>query len=177
MNNYIRKFEALSSFNVNELLKEYDMTISDLDNIINKIGKYNIFLDLYTDMNKSKLIGYRDLRKWKMENFLRRYNQIKPTIDKIEIVEDLLVGLTDLECKVKIILDERGGGINPYNGSLLVKFNVWKGREFKKINEVTKEFLQISNHMQTNITSIDSDAVSSHETIIEILLDYSVINI
>lgn len=169
MNNYIHKFEALSSFNVNELLKEYGMTISDLDNIINKIGKYSVGHDLYLDISRSKKVNYRDLRKWKLDNYLSRYEELKPTISKIEYIEDLLVGISDLECRVDISADPK----NPYKGHLSIEFAAWPNKAIKKINDITSELLHISNHLETKFL----DFTTNSDVVCIISLEYSVVNI
>jgi hypothetical protein len=159
MNNYIRKFEALGTVDINSILKEFNIKISDLDNIIEKISKYSLDHDLYKDLSKSKSVNYRDLRKWKVENYLKRYKELEPVLSKMELIEDILIGISDLDCSISIeperVVSPSGNYKSGDSGNISIEFSFWPDKAIKKINDITTEILQISNHLETKIFNID----------------------
>ena len=97
------------SVDINSILKEFDITISDLNNMLDFLIKnkqiledYESYEDVLEDMKVSKSRNYINLRGWKIKNVLDRYNILKKVIDEADEVEDYLLELEDHDYKLII---------------------------------------------------------------------------
>lgn len=95
MKKYITKFEAFDSSNLHNLFKEENLKVSDLNSMIDNLEKYNLDRTLLAELKRSKLRNYTDLRKWKIDSILTRYNNVYKIINKLELIEDYFLELTD----------------------------------------------------------------------------------
>jgi len=102
MKKYITKFEAFDSSNLHNLFKEENLKVSDLNSMIDNLEKYNLDRTLLAELKRSKLRNYTDLRKWKIDSILTRYNNVYKIINKLELIEDYFLELTDNGYRIAI---------------------------------------------------------------------------
>jgi hypothetical protein len=110
MGKYVSKFEA-SSFGSNgsfsllpsvAALREFNMSTKNLEEMIDTLKKYGLDSTLLRDLQTSKDRSWRDLRKWKVENYLNRYNLLKDKIEHLLDIEDYFLELIDKDYRLKI---------------------------------------------------------------------------
>ena len=92
--------EAVSNFDLNGLLNAYKIKISDLNDMIDNLKKYELNPILLNELKRSQSINWRDLRKWKLDSYLSRYESYRNAIEKLksieEMIEDYSTELTDM---------------------------------------------------------------------------------
>lgn len=93
---YIQLFESLAKQTPNEILKEYDLTTKELDRIIDILTKYKLDDILLRELKSTQDRGYRDLRKWKVDSFISRYEVLRPRIEELMEVQDYFLELSDM---------------------------------------------------------------------------------
>lgn len=93
---YIQLFESLAKQTPNEILKEYDLTTKELDRIIDILTKYKLDDILLRELKSTQDRGYRDLRKWKVDSFIGRYEVLRPRIEELMEVQDYFLELSDM---------------------------------------------------------------------------------
>lgn len=159
----ISKFEALSSFNPNSVLAEYNMTTRDLDNMVNILSTYDIDDTFKRELISTKERGYRDLRKWKLDNYIKRYTSLKDLISDYTTLDDYMLELSEQGFKVELHL--RGAfnkfmnincGINIDKLALVSNYL----NHLNKTNRVKLELVGIDSLDRTNIISIRVDVQS-----------------
>ena len=159
MRNTIAKFEALGTFNPTSVLKEFNLTINDLNVMIKDLEEYGIDPILSKELSVSKVKGYRDLRKWKVESFLGRYNAAKGILDEAQLVDDYMLELSDQGIGVKI---------DPNKNIILIVIPLMSTTEMKhlsileKLNLVTTHLLHDTRRILTEFQGIE---YSRHEKI------------
>lgn len=114
MEKYIAKFEAFDSSSLHNLFKDHNLTVTDINDMINRLDKYEFALKsefrvLCDELKKSKERGYRDLRKWKIDSILSRYEKANKSIEMVETVEDYMLELTDNGYRIKIFTSGESG--------------------------------------------------------------------
>ena len=124
MGKYIAKFEAASTPRIDDVLKIFKISIKDLEEMIENLKKYGMNNSLLNDLETSKRRDWRDLRGWKVENYLNRWKDIQVKIEEAELVEDYFLELTDKGYRIKINLTTRR--VNVYtkgvSGTRLIHF-------------------------------------------------------
>ena len=93
---HIQLFEALTKLTPNEVLKEYDLTTKELDRIIDILTKYKLDDVLLRELKATQTRGYRDLRKWKVDSFIGRYEILRPRVEELMNVQDYFLELSDM---------------------------------------------------------------------------------
>jgi hypothetical protein len=144
MQKYIAKFEAFDSSSLHDLFKEHNLTIVVLNDMIDKLEKYNLDHVLVNELKKSKERGYRDLRKWKIDSILSRYNSASRLIDMAETIEDYLLELTDNGYRIKVFPSDG------YAVLLIYTKGVRKSR-LDKVAEVTSFLQHLNNSHRLNV--------------------------
>ncbi len=165
----IAKFEALSGFNPNDILKEYDLSTKEIDKIIDTLKKYEIEPTLLSELKLTQTRQYRDLRKWKVNSFIGRYEKIKPLLDEIFLIEDYMLELSDQNYKVYI---------NPSTKTIQISFYVNASTAIQKINIATTHLLQTSHRLKLDFETISyrkADRYTSSHNSVVILVDYDII--
>lgn len=157
MRKHIAKFEAVDPklFAPNVVLKEFNLTTRDLDEMIHDLHEYEVDVDLYRELSLSKERAYRDLRKWKIQNFITRYKKSRLIIDEAILVEDYMLELMDQGFKVKV--DANRGWV--YIHIPLIATTEMKHLSIiEKLNLVTSHLLHESRRMTTLFQGIEYHA-------------------
>lgn len=99
----------MPDFNVNDVLKEFNINIEHIDNMLDTLSKYrdNLGEDasyLINDLNREKASKWKNLRKWKVSNILNRYSKFKDIIDDINTIKDYVVDMEDEGWESTILL-------------------------------------------------------------------------
>lgn len=144
MQKYIAKFEAFDSSSLHDLFKEHNLTIVVLNDMIDKLEKYNLDRVLVNELKKSKERGYRDLRKWKIDSILSRYNSASRLVDMAETIEDYLLELTDNGYRIKVFPSDG------YAVLLIYTKGVRKSR-LDRVAEVTSFLQHLNNSHRLNV--------------------------
>ena len=93
-------------------------------------------------------ITVRDLRKWKIDSILTRYNNANQLIDMAETVEDYLLELTDNGYRIKVYPSLVNGNANAI--LLIYTKGVHKSR-LDRIAEVTNFLQHLNNSHRLNV--------------------------
>lgn len=144
MQKYIAKFESFDSSSLHDLFKEHNLTIVVLNDMIDKLEKYNLDHVLVNELKKSKERGYRDLRKWKIDSILSRYNSASRLIDMAETIEDYLLELTDNGYRIKVFPSDE------YAVLIIYTKGVRKSR-LDRVAEVTSFLQHLNNSHRLNV--------------------------
>lgn len=152
MDNYIKKFEAVQQFDINKELKEYDLSISDLDKAIDALAKYDLDSVLLEELKILQSNRYKTLRKWKIDSFIKRYDNIRPLLDEIILIEDYLLELTD--AGYKLFISSRDKKIE-------IEFDYDSINAIKKINFATKQLLELSHRLKLEFLGIQNTSSDS----------------
>lgn len=156
MQKYIAKFEAFDSSSLHDLFKEHNLTIVVLNDMIDKLEKYNLDHVLVNELKKSKERGYRDLRKWKIDSILSRYNSASRLIDMAETIEDYLLELTDNGYRIKVFPSNAAAAAaglaapDGYAVLLIYTKGVRKSR-LARVAEVTSFLQHLNNSHRLNV--------------------------
>lgn len=169
MSRYIHKFEAMSTFDPEIVLKEFQMTTQDLDRMLNTLKEYSIARDLVRDLESSKSMQYRDLRKWKLELYLKAYKEVESEIQTLDSIKDFLFTITDDGASVKISPERGKGG---ESGTLEIEFLATRLKGIKKLNDITTDLLHLQNRLNIEFDYIDFD---SRNSVISLRLDYKLV--
>jgi hypothetical protein len=147
MSKYVAKFEAASTPRVTEVLKDFKLKISDLQEMYNKLVNYHLDGTLQRDLKTSMDRGWRDLRKWKVQSFLDRYDRSKPKIEEIELIEDYFLELVDKGYRMKI---------DPNLNRVIIYTKDVSGTRLNHFKEVIDFFVHLNN---TNRLLVDLESV------------------
>lgn len=99
----IAKFE---SFDI-EMLTPDNADTTVFETMIERLEKHKVDKDLLNDLKLSKSRGWRDLRKWKIISFIKRYKNSKPLIDEDRLISDYFLELEDEGYSIKIDVKSR----------------------------------------------------------------------
>lgn len=173
MKKYIAKFEA-KGYDPNGVLKDYGMSVSDLDKMIEFLDKYGeeeedegddededpYFYglqpagpkkqpDFYNatplkeELKKLKSGKYIGLRKWKVDNILSRYNEVKKLIDEEITLEDYLLELTDQH--------EITATIDPIKKLITIHLPLKEGDNVERVNLVTSFLAHLNKSKRARV--------------------------
>lgn len=140
-----KKFEA-SRVNPNDVLKDFGLRTSDLDKMIDTLREYDLDSKLLQELISTQDRSYQNLRKWKVESFISRYNLLKQKINEIELIEDYMLELSDMGYSVKIA---------NYKKTIYIIFPVNGENAIKKISEVMDYMKHLSNRMDITFGTIE----------------------
>ena len=101
---FLSKFESVGSSNIEEVLNNYGLSTSILDNTLNLIEKYSIDELLQRDIFKLKTFEWKPLLKgsWKIEMLKDKLEKLKPAFDFISELDDYLIDIKDSGGSYKI---------------------------------------------------------------------------
>ncbi len=145
MQKYIAKFEAFGSSDLQNLFKDNNLKSSDIDNMIDRLDKYNLDRVLSNELRRSKERGYRDMRKWKIDSILSRYNNANKIIETAETIEDYLLELTDNGYRIKVYPTD----IN--SAMLLIYTKGVRKSRLDRVAEVTSFLQHLNNSHRLNV--------------------------
>lgn len=149
MQKYVAKFEAFDSSTLHNLFRENNITVSDLNDMIDKLEKYGLDHVLLKELRGSKERDYRDLRKWKIDSILSRYNKVMKSIEIFETVEDYFLELTDNGYRIKVY-----SALGAVGSSKMIVLIYTKGvhkSRLDKIAEVSNFLQHLNNSQRLNI--------------------------
>jgi hypothetical protein len=139
----IDKFNESSFVTKADLQKNYDISIKDIEKIIDILERYELDSVLLRELKNAKSSEYKTLRKWKVDSFMKRYANLKEKLDEIELIEDYLLEIVDEGNKVKIL----------HNRSE-IQITTQSADAIKAINDVTSCLVHLGNRLKITLTDI-----------------------
>lgn len=103
----IMKFNE--AFDLSGLLAQFKLTSpTGLDDMLDKLKKYkeNLSedgLDLIVDLEREKKTNWSNIRKWKLDSIVKRYEKAISEMDFVDEIEDMLVEIEDVGWKPSIL--------------------------------------------------------------------------
>lgn len=152
---YIKLFEAVIKQTPNDILKEYDMTTKELDRIIDVLTKYNLDAVLLRELKGTQERAYRDLRKWKVESFMKRFELVRPRVEELMEVQDYFLELSDMGYGIMV---------SASNKTIRIRIGGNKKRDLlSSLAEVTSFLKQLNTHNRLPVKLTDFGSMAGED--------------